>query len=49
MIEDTIYYLTKMYLEEYKKEQDKFIITKKQLIEFCMKMMKVVRRAETNE
>ena len=46
MTEETIYQLTKMYLEEIDKEQDKFVMTKKQLINFCIKMMKVIKNIE---
>jgi len=46
MAEETIYQLTKMYLEEIDKEQDKFVMTKKDLINFCIKMMKIVRKVE---
>lgn len=48
MTEETIYQLTKMYLEEIDKEQDKFVMTKKDLINFCIKMMKVLKKAEEN-
>lgn len=46
MTEETIYQLTKMYLEEIDKEQDKFVMTKKQLLDFCIKMMKVIGKVE---
>ena len=46
MTEDIIYELTKLYLKEIDKKEDKFIITKKELINFCLKMMKVIRRYE---
>ena len=46
MAEETIYELTKMYLEEIDKKQDQFIMTKKELISFCIKLMKVLREIE---
>lgn len=46
MTQETIEELTKLYLKEIDKEQDKFIMTKKDLINFCLKMMKLVRKAE---
>lgn len=46
MTEETIEELTKLYLKEIDKEQDKFVMTKKDLIKFCLKLMKVVRRVE---
>lgn len=46
MTEETIYQLTKMYLEEVDKKQDKFIMTKQELIGFCIKLMKVLKRVE---
>lgn len=46
MTEETIYQLTKMYLEEIDKKQDKFVMTKKDLINFCIKMMKVIGKIE---
>ena len=44
--DDVIYELTKLYLEEFDKKEDKFVMTKKQLIDFCLKMMKIVKRIE---
>lgn len=46
MTDDVIYELTKLYLKEIGKEDDKFVMTKKELIKFCLKMMKVVKQAE---
>lgn len=46
MIEDIIEQLTKIYLKEIDKEQDKFIMTKKDLVKFCLKVMKLVRKVE---
>lgn len=46
MTEETIYELTKMYLKEIDKEQEQFIMTKKELINFCIKMMKILQRVE---
>lgn len=46
MTEDIIEQLTRIYLKEIDKEQDKFVITKKELVKFCLKMMKLVRRIE---
>ena len=44
MTEEVIYELTKLYLKEIDKKEDKFIMTKKELIKFCLKMMKVIER-----
>lgn len=46
MADDVIYELTKLYLKEVDKKEDKFIISKKELIKFCLKLMKVVQRYE---
>ena len=46
MTEEVIEQLTRIYLKEIDKEQSKFIMTKKDLINFCLKMMKLVRRIE---
>lgn len=48
MIEDVIEQLTRIYLKEIDKEQEKFVITRKDLADFCIKMMKVVRRVEND-
>ncbi len=48
MTEETIYQLTKMYLEEIGKNQDKFIMTRQELIMFCIKFMKVLKKVEEN-
>ena len=46
MTEDVIYELTKLYLKEVDKKEDKFIMTKKELINFCIKMVKIIKRYE---
>lgn len=46
MADDVIYELTKLYLKEIDKKEDKFIMSKKELINFCLKMMKVIKRCE---
>lgn len=46
MTEEVIEQLTRIYLKEIDKEQDKFIMTKKELIKFCLKMMKIIKRCE---
>lgn len=46
MTEDVIYELTKLYLKEVDKKENKFIMSKKELINFCLKMMKVIERYE---
>lgn len=48
MIEDVIEQLTKIYLKEIDKEQEKFVITRKDLANFYLKMMRVVRRVEND-
>lgn len=46
MTETVIEELTKLYLKEIDKEQEKFVMTKKDLISFCMKLIKVVKKYE---
>lgn len=46
MAEEVIYELTKLYLKEIDKKEEKFIMTKKELISFCLKMMKEIKRYE---
>ncbi len=46
MTEEAIYKLTKMYLEEIDKKQEQFIMTRKELISFCIKLVKVLQRVE---
>lgn len=46
MTEEVIEQLTKIYLKEIDKKQDKFIMTKKDLVDFCLKMMRLVRKIE---
>lgn len=48
MTEDIIEQLTRIYLKEIDKEQDKFIMTRKDLADFCLKMMKLIRRIEND-
>lgn len=49
MADDVIYELTKLYLKEVDKKEDKFIMSKKELINFCLKMMKVIKKVEEIE
>ena len=50
MTDDVIYELSKIYLKEIDKKEEKIIITKKELINFCIKLMKVIKRIdETRE
>lgn len=46
MTEEVIEQLTRIYLKEIDKKQDRFIMTKKDLVDFCLKMMRLVRRIE---
>lgn len=46
MAEEVIYELTKLYLKEVDKKEDRFIMSKKELISFCLKMMKVIEKIE---
>ena len=46
MTEEVIEQLTRIYLKEIDKKQDKFIMTKKDLVDFCLRMMRLVRRIE---
>ena len=46
MTEEVIEELTRIYLKEIDKKQDKFIMTKKDLVDFCLRMMRLVRRIE---
>ena len=49
MTEEVIEQLTRIYLKEIDRKQDKFIMTKKELISFCLKMMKVIKRCEDEQ
>lgn len=48
MLDDTIDELTKLYIEEHLKNYDKkhYIVTKEELMKFCIKLVKVVKRIE---
>lgn len=49
MAEDVIVELTKILIKEdfeNRDNQEKFIITKKQLLSFCIKLMKLVKKFE---
>ena len=46
MTEEVIEQLTRIYLKEIDKKQDRFIMTKKDLVDFCLRMMRLVRRIE---
>ena len=46
MTEEVIEQLTRIYLKEIDKKQDKFIMTKKDLVDFCLRMMRLVRKIE---
>lgn len=49
MAEDVIVELTKILIKEdfeHRDNQEKFIITKKQLLSFCIKLMKLVKKFE---
>ena len=46
MTEEVLYELTKLYLEEIDKKQEKFIITKKGLIGFAIKLVKLIKKVE---
>ena len=47
-MDDALYYLTKLYLKEIDKEQEQFVMTKKDLINFCIKLIKVIERVEND-
>lgn len=46
MTQEVIEELTKLYLKEIDKEQDKFVMTKKDLIKFSMKLLKLIKRCD---
>ena len=48
MLEETIEELTKLYIKENfdKTKKVKFIITKEELIKFCIKLVKVVKKID---
>lgn len=53
MTEETIFELTKLKIEEHEKNRNKepikYIMTKEQIIDFCIKLMKVVENIENME
>lgn len=48
MLNDTVAELTRIYIEEYlkKEKKKKYIVTKEELIQFCIKLVKVIKRVE---
>lgn len=47
MTDDVIYELTKILCKEHNEgNKEKFIITREELIRFCIKMMKIIKRVE---
>ena len=44
--EESIGILTKMYIEEYFKDNQQYIFTKAQLIQFCIKLLKEINKYE---
>ena len=46
MLDETIEELTKLYIEEHfkKENKNKYAISKEELIQFCIKLVKVVKR-----
>lgn len=45
MIDDTIDVLTELIIKEhFKNEKNKYVISKEELIRFCIKMMKEIQR-----
>lgn len=44
--EESIGILTKMYIEEYYKDNQRFVLTKAQLIQFCIKLLKEINKYE---
>ena len=46
MTEEVLYELTKLYVEEIDKKQEKFIITKEGLVGFAIKLVKLIKKVE---
>lgn len=48
MLDDTVAELTRIYIEEYLKNENKkkYVVTKDELIQFCIKLVKVIKRVD---
>ena len=48
MLDDTIEELTRIYIEEHLDSSDKkhYVLTKEELIKFCIKLIKVIKRID---
>lgn len=48
MLDDTVAELTRIYIEEYLKNENKkkYVVTKDELIQFCIKLVKVMKRVD---
>lgn len=48
MLDDTIEELTRIYIEEHLQSSDKkqYVLTKEELIKFCIKLIKVIKRID---
>lgn len=48
MLDDTIEELTRIYIEEHLQSSDKkhYVLTKEELIKFCIKLVKVIKRID---
>jgi hypothetical protein len=47
MLDDAIEELTKIYIQQhFKKENKKYIVSKEELMQFCIKLVKVIKRVE---
>lgn len=44
--EESIDILTKMYIEEYFEDKQQYVITKANLIKFCIKLLKEINKYE---
>lgn len=44
--DESIGILTKMYIEEYFQSDEKYIFTKAELIQFCIKLLKEINKYE---
>lgn len=51
MLDDTVEELTKLYIKEHLESNDEkhYILTKEELIKFCIKLVKVIKKIDDME
>lgn len=51
MLDDTIEELTKLYIKEHleNKNNKRYVLTKEQLMKFCIKLVKVIKKIDDME